>query len=465
MADGRRVVVRRVRLMIPGMPDEVTDVTVGGGAVTFGDAGRADGRQVNGEGWIAAPGLIDLHVHLREPGQTHKEDICSGTRAAAKGGFAAVVCEPNTTPPLADAATIGAFRNALRASACVEVYAKSAITEQRAGRVPAMATHNEVVVGHSDDGDPVAQRAVMAAAFQRAHETMAVWQADQNVWEMDEGLRKSALPRVAPKMADYLPLFLLHEEATPGSLGALAAELGEADPYAYEARLIARDLELLEATPKPRPFVHFSHVTLAESVEHLRAAKARGLPVTAEATPHHLTLSADDIPGRDPNWKMNPPLRSRADVAALQAALRDGVIDCIASDHAPHTPAEKAAGWEAAPFGCIGMETTVGVVLTRLVDEGVITLERAIEALSYAPLRVLLRDGCAGQVLTAEEIAQRYPVRHLTLINPAAEWTVEPAQFESKCRNTPFAGWQLRGRVEMTVVNGEVVFPFAGGSA
>jgi dihydroorotase len=354
---------------------------------------RGDEEVIAAAGLWVLPGLMDLHVHLREPGQEGKETIATGAAAAAAGGFTTIVAEPNTTPPRDTAARIAEVQR-LSEQAPVRVLHKGAITVGQEGRevTDFGALRAAGAVAASDDGRSVRDSEVMRRAFAKA--------------------------RVA----------------------GLSLTV-----HVDETALMARDIALAAQTGWP---VHFSHVSLEEEVELIGRAQQRGLRVTGEAAPHHLALCADDAPAGDANYKMNPPLRSDRDRQALRAALAAGVIAVIASDHAPHTVAEKSLPYAEAPAGVIGLETTVGVVWTELVHAGALSAARAVRAMTQAPAAVL------GLEAPALRIGARADV---TLLDPELAWTVDPSAFRSKARNCPFAGRPLRGKVFATVVGGRIV--------
>jgi len=351
-------------------------------------------KLVEAEGLWVLPGLMDLHVHLREPGQECQETIASGTLAAAAGGFATVVAEPNTSPPRDTAERVKEALARARASATVTVLQKCCITVgQRGQQVTDMgALARAGAVAASDDGFSVRDGEVMRAAV------------------------------VAARAAE-LPL-TLHVDGP---------------------EMMARDIALSAEHEWP---VHLSHVSLAEEVELVAKAQQRGLRVTGEATPHHLALCAEEAPRDDANFKMNPPLRSARDREALQKALAAGVISVIASDHAPHSPAQKAVPYGEAPFGVIGLETTVSVVWTELVHRGLLDSATAVRAMTARPAAVL---GLEAPALRQGAVAD------ITLLDPYQEWVVDPEAFRSLGRNSPFAGWRVRGRAVGTVVRGRLV--------
>jgi len=370
-----------------------------------------------------APGLVDMHVHLRDPGQTHKEDIASGTVAAVQGGFTAVACMPNTIPPI-DHPTVVEYvqRRAASTGAC-RVLPIATITKGRLGEelapIPTLAASGAVAL--SDDGDAV----------------------------KDAGLLRRAM-RYARQVG--LPVIEHSEDATLSNGGAMhegtwSVVLGlRGIPAVSEEAIVARDIVLAEDTGAR---LHVAHVSTAGSVALIREAKRRGVGVTAEVTPHHLLLTDEAVGGYNTDTKMNPPLRGQADRAALVEGLLDGTIDAIATDHAPHTPEEKRVEFDSAPFGVVGLETALSVLLTRLVRPGLLSLMEVLRRLSTTPAAIL---GLAGGRLELDAPGD------LVLIDLDRRWTVDPAMFASKSRNTPFAGWELQGKAVMTIVGGEIKY-------
>jgi len=377
---------------------------------------------IDARGKLVAPGLVDVHVHFREPGQEHKEDLRSGSRAAAAGGFTSVVAEPNTIPPIDTPDRVRSLLTTAREKCIVRFHTKAAITAGIEGEeladIAALKAAGARAI--SDDGHPVPTARLMQRAFEKARE--------------------------------YDILVSPHCEESPryrARIESLASEKTPPDaPYTAEDRFVRRDLELAE---KAGARVHISHVSLATSVALIAAAKRRGVRVTAEATPHHCLLTADDARRIGPNAKVNPPLRSPRDVEAVRQGLRDGTIDIIASDHAPHAPEEKNRPWDDAPFGVIGLETTLGLVLTGLVRPGVLTLTQALDKLTAAPARIF--------GLEAEGIGRLAPgaLGDVVIIDPDREWQVNARAFYSKGRNCPFDGLALRGKAVMTIVGGRIV--------
>lgn len=370
-----------------------------------------DAQVTEARGLIVCPGLIDMHVHLREPGFEHKETIATGAAAAAAGGFTAVCAEPNTDPPVDSPERVADAMGRAARSALVRVYPKACLTKGQAGKRASDAGRLKAAgaIALSDDGEPVLSDRVMGEALRRA--------------------AQACLPVTT------------HCEESPRSRAFRPG------PRAYEAEadLVRRDVGLLAGLSAS---LHFSHLSLAESMESLAEASAHGLGVTAEVTPHHCLLSVDEIPDRDPNFKVNPPLRSRADRDAVAEALMAGVAQAVASDHAPHTPEEKAKGWEEAPFGVIGLETTLGVMLTAFVHSRRMSLIDLLAKMTCNPARILRLAAGRLSVGAAADV---------TLIDPDAEWVVEPRDFRSKARNCPFAGRPVRGRAVGLFIGGRAV--------
>lgn len=400
---------------------EPIDILINGGQVeqigpdiVDSDAGIIDAR-----GKLVVPGLVDVHVHFREPGQEHKEDIRSGSRAAAAGGFTTVVAEPNTIPPIDTPARVQRLLATARKKSIIHFHTKATITVGMKGEQLAdiAALKEAGARAISDDGHPVPTETLMQHALEKGRECNILVSPHCE----ESGLYRA---RIEP---ETLPLY---------------------PPYAREDGIIKRDIELAE---KVGARVHISHVSLAKSVEIIAAAKKRGVRVTAEATPHHFLLTADDAKRIGPNAKVNPPLRTQNDVDAVRQGLRDGTIDIIASDHAPHSPDDKNCPWDDAPFGVIGLETTLGLALTYLVRPGILTLMQAIEKMTLAPARIFGLD--------AEGIGSLAPgaTGDVTIIDPDQEWKVDAREFYSKGRNCPFDGLVLQGKAVITIVKGRIV--------
>ena len=371
--------------------------------------------------WVM-PGLVDLHVHLRQPGGEDAETVETGSRAAALGGFTAVLAMPNTSPAQDCVEVVRAVRSfGVRAGLC-DVHPAGAITVGRAGETLTdfESLYLEGVRMFTDDGNEVADAAVMRAAFTRA----------------------ARLPgAVLGQHAECAALVLeghLHE----GRVSALLGLAGR--PAEAEEITVARDIARARLTGGR---LHILHASTARTVAHAKAAKAEGLDVTIEVTPQHLTLTEDACAGGDPLFKVNPPLRTAADVAALRQGLSAGVIDSVATDHAPHTSSSKAKGFADAPPGMLGLETALSVIFTDLVLPGLLTLEQMVTVMSCQPARI------AGLASHGSAVAIK-SVANLCIVDPQRSFTVDPAVTASKSRNTPFAGRTLRGKVRHTVLAG-----------
>lgn len=388
--------------------------------------GAAGARILDADGAVVAPGLVDIQVHFREPGREDAETLETGAQAAALGGFTAVVAMPNTTPPLDDAQVVAAVLEAGRRTACLVTVA-GCITKGRAGHelAPMGELYELGVRLFTDDGDCVADANVMRRALEYA----------------------GALPgAVIAQHAEDPELVAgghMHE-------GEWSARLGiPGRPAAAEVTIVARDLELARLTGGR---YHVLHMSTAGATELVRAAKADGIRVTAEASPQHFTLTDAECASFDPVFKMNPPLRAIEDRDAIVAGLVDGTIDAIATDHAPHTPQSKELPFEEAPPGMLGVETALAVATTRLVEPGLLTLPEVLARLSWQPARIAGLDA-HGHGLP---VAAGNPA-NLCVIDPSAAWVVDAARSASKSRNTPWAGWKLTGRVRHTILRGTPV--------
>ncbi len=407
--------------------ERIADVLVrSGDVVAVGDHAARDAdpgaTTLDAGGCVVAPGLVDLHTHLREPGDEEAETIATGARAAALGGYTAVVAMPNTTPPLDDAAVVAAVLARGAAAAC-EVLSSGCITRGREGRemAPLGELYGLGVRIFTDDGNCLADAGMMRRAMEYA---------------------RSLPGAVVAQHAEDPSLCgggSMHEGAWSSRLGVPGR------PAEAEAVIVARDLRLAALTGAR---LHVLHVSTAQAVELIRAAKAAGVPVTAEATPHHLTLTDAACAGFDPVFKVHPPLRTDADVAALRAGLADGTIDAVATDHAPHRPEEKERPFEEAPPGMLGLETALALTLTELVGPGLLSLGQALAAHSWRPAAIAGVDDRHGG-----PVAPGRPA-NLCVIDPDATWEIEPAGLASRARNTPFAGRKLTGRVRHTVLAG-----------
>ena len=372
---------------------------------------------------VVCPGFIDMHAHLREPGEEHKETVATAVAAAVAGGFTAVACMPNTNPVNDNAGVTRLIQRKADEAGLARVYPVGAVTKGLDGEQLAEIgeLHEAGCVAISDDGRPVANALLMRRALEYAS------MFDMPVVDHCED-RSLAGDGVA------------HEGYQGVALGLRGL------PAAAEEMIVARDVVLSGFTGAS---VHLAHLSTRGAVRAVRDGKSRGVPVSCEVTPHHLTLTDDRLVGYDTNYKMNPPLREAADVEGLLEGVRDGTVDCIATDHAPHHYDEKDVEFDRAPFGVVGLETAVSVCLDRLVHAGHIPLVRLVELLSVNPANILRIPGGALGVGAPADI---------TVLAPELSVTVEPTAFRSLARNTPFRGWVLRGGVAATMVGGRVVF-------
>jgi dihydroorotase len=427
MTEHRDVILKGGRLLDPSLGlDGVGDLLVRDGKVEAlgGSIGTPDGALVvQCGGQVVSPGFIDVHCHLREPGREDVETIHTGARAAAAGGFTAVCAMPNTDPVTDNQAAVGFVLKQGRAAGAARVYPIGAISiGQKGGQ---LAEFGEMVgagaVAVSDDGKPVVSAQLMRTALEYA--------------------RTFGIP-----VADHC------EEPTLAAGGAMnegyvSARLGlKGIPAEAEEIMAIRDILLARLTGG---HVHLCHMSTKGSVELIRWGKERGIPVTAEACPHHLSLTEAEVEGYNTNAKMNPPLRSAADVEAVQQAVKDGTIDVIATDHAPHHNDEKQREFSDAPNGIIGLETALAVNVTWLVKSGIISLGTLIERMACAPARLF---GLPGGTL------RRGTAADITVFDPELAWMVDPKSFLTKGRNTPYAGRMLHGRVACTLVDGRIVY-------
>ncbi len=437
------------RLLIKGgrILDPANGVDTASGSVLIED-GRiaavgasisADGaRVIDAAGLVVTPGFVDLHTHLRDPGFEYKETVETGTRAAARGGFTTVCCMPNTEPALDNKAAIDLVLRKAANEAAVRVLPIGAVTMDRAGKI--LTEMGELAdagcIGFSDDGSPIADASIMRHALEYA-----------------DGLD---LPIIDHCESLALGGGVMHE-------GWVSSRLGlKGIPSASEVSMIARDLALAEQTGA---HVHIAHISTAGGVELVRRAKAAGLRVTAEVTPHNLALNHEAIMSRpgetllayDTNAKMYPPLRAEEDRLACVRGLADGTIDAIATDHAPHAIQEKACEFDQAVFGITMLETAFGLSM-RAVEAGELTFERLIETLTSSPVRALKLERSVPGIGSLSVGAPA----DVTLIAPSREWTVDPLTFESKGKNTPVGGQTLRGQVVTTIYGGNVVYELDG---
>ena len=422
------VLIREARLLDPRAGvDRTGDLLIRDGHVAeLGQPGTLDAPEgaevVDADGLVAMPAFVDPHVHLRTPGREDEEDIDSGTRAAAAGGFCAILAMPNTDPVVDSAPVLRSLRERARDEARVPTGFLAAITRgQRGEELTEMAELADAgAVAFTDDGLPVRSAGVLRQALQ--YQRLAG--------------RVLALHEEDPSLSGT---GVMHE-------GTVSALLGLAGiPSISESTAIARDAAIARYEDGR---IHVQHVSAAESVEAIEAAKAAGVKITAEASPHHLCLTDEAVRSLDANFKMNPPLRSEADRQALIEALRSGLIDCVATDHAPHSREEKEQPFEVAPMGVTGLETAFAALHTRLVLPGVLDLATLVERMTA---------GGAPYGLDAPTLAVDAPA-NVCLVDPAAEWEVGEAGYESRSANCAFAGQRMTGRVRMTVAAGHVAY-------
>lgn len=422
---GQPLLLRGGRVVDPSTnQDGVADVLIVDGrieAVGTGLGAPDDAEVVEAGRLVVAPGFIDVHVHLREPGGEHKETIATGARAALAGGFTAVCAMPNTDPPVDDPAAVGFVRAEGLRAGHARVYPTGAVSlglkGERLTLIGEMVEAGAVAI--TDDGRPVADSGLMRLAL--------------------EYTRTFGIP-VAQHCED-------HALSRGGSMneGVVSTRLGIGGiPNAAEDVMIARDLMLAELTGGR---LHIQHVSTRRGVQLIREARARGVQVSAEGTPHHFTLTDDACDGYRTEAKVNPPLRRPEDRAAVIEGIGDGTLDVIATDHAPHHYDEKEQAFEDAPFGLVGLETALGLVVTQLVETKVLTIGQMVERMSCAPARAFSLPG--GTL-------QRGAIGDVTVFDPAREWTVDRTKFLSKSRNTPFHGMTLRGAPVLTIVDGRV---------
>jgi dihydroorotase len=435
------LLIRSGRILDPSQGiDQVSDLLIADGRIMQIDSDvtsspsysviLSKAKNLDATGLVVCPGFVDLHCHLREPGFEDKETISTGTKAAATGGFATVCCMPNTDPPLDSPSVVSLVKKKASKESLTTVLPVGCVTRGRKGKeLTDMAALAEAgVVAFSDDGDPVASSQFMRRAL--------------------ECSRSLNLPIV-----DHCEDKSLSDHGIMNE-GRISARLGlRGIPSAAEEVMVARDLVLGKMT-KGR--LHIAHVSTKGSVELIRRAKQEGVPVTAEATPHHLTLTEEMVTGTsadkafDTDFKVNPPLRTKEDVEALIKGLRDGVIDAIATDHAPHTPTDKDRQPELAAFGISGFETALGCLM-GLVHQGEINLTQLISKLTYEPAKIIGRHDELG-TLRAGALA------NITILDPDQEWVVDSRNFASKGRNTPYDGYRLKGRIVATIAAGRMAY-------
>ena len=418
--------ITNARIIDPAAKRDATgDLFVRDGLLvdSLGAADKKGAKKIDARGLVACPGLVDIHVHFREPGQTHKETIGSGSRAAAAGGFTTVVCMPNTTPVVDNVGTIQFIKDAAARDAVVRIYPTGCITVGQKGEqlAPAGSLQRAGVVAITDDGHCVQNNELMRRALEYA--------------------KMFDLP-----VMDHCQDDALTHDAVMNE-GVMSTRLGlRGWPHAAEDLIVSRNVILSTYTGA---HIHLQHVSSKYSVEIIRRAKARGLRITAEATPHHIAFTDDALATYDTNFKMNPPLRTEADRQELLAGLRDGTLDCISTDHAPHTIDDKDREFDFAPFGIIGLETALPVCLAILVRQNKFTLPHVIDLMTRKPAQVMK--------LPAGTLAAGTPA-DITLFDPDQKWRYNAKAGFSKSSNSPWHGQTLTGRVKTTLVAGRIVF-------
>jgi len=419
-----RILISGGRVIDPAhQVDTVTDVLLADGVVVKIGPGLKDAadRRIDARGKIVSPGLIDLHVHFREPGDEEEETIASGSTAAVAGGFTSVVCMPNTTPPIDEATGVEFIHRMGRQARKTFIYVMGAMTKDRAGQELAeMGLMLQAgAIGFTDDGVGVQDTAVMLRIMKYASMFNAV---------VSQHCQDNSLVKGGVMNAGYNSTVL----GLPGM-----------DPLGEEM-MLWRDVQLVKKTGVR---YHAQHLSTAGSAEIVRQAKREGLPVTCEVTPHHLLLTEDCVANYDTNYKVNPPLRKAADIEALKGAIRDGLVDALATDHAPHLKSEKELEFLAAPFGIASLECALPLYIKALVDTGVTDWSGMLSMLTCRPAGVI--DVEKGRIGAGDRA-------DVTIIDPSAEWVIDAEAFYSKSRNCPYHGWKVKGKVMATLVAGEV---------
>jgi dihydroorotase len=419
------ILIKNGRVIDPSQGvDRVTNLLIRDGKIAGYDVlPNGEDRIIDATNKIVSPGLIDMHVHLREPGREEDETIATGTAAALAGGFTSIACMPNTEPPIDSQASVEFIQHqAARADNC-NVYVIACVSKNREGKELAELGQlaKAGAVAFTDDGAPVYDPELMRRALEYAI-------------MFDKPIINHAEVRELTRGG------VMHEGLVSMLLGLPGM------PGAAEDVMVSRDILLAEATGSR---VHVQHISSGGSVEIIRRAKLREVRVTTEICPHHFTLTDECLRSFDSNYKMSPPLRSRRDVEVCLGGLADGTIDVICTDHAPHSPEKKMRELDQAPFGILGLETCLGLVVTKLIEPGILDWPTALAKMTINPAEIL---GIPKGTLAVGADAD------VTIIDPNANWTVDPAHFKSKSVNTPFTGWKLRGRAETVIVGGRVKF-------
>jgi dihydroorotase len=419
------LLLRHGRIIDPASHrDETGDLAIVDGRIADAIPEGQPFDEIDCRGLVITPGLIDLHVHFREPGQSAKETLASGAMAAAAGGFTSVVCMPNTSPAVDNPSVVTWIKDKAEGEACINIFTTGAITKGIAGEelAPIGSMARAGIVALTDDGRCVQNHELMRRALEYA--------------------RMFKLP-VFDHCQDYglVGKGVMHEGYWSTLLGLPGW------PSAGEEMIVMRNALLAELCETP---IHCQHLSAAGSVRVLRDARSRGIPISGEVCPHHIAITDESLKGFDTNFKMNPPLRAQSDIDALIQGIADGAINILASDHAPHCAYEKEVEFDMAPFGIVGLETELGLFLDILIHKKkAIDLPRLIALLTIEPARLLRLD---RGTLSVGAIAD------VTLIDPDKEWTVDATAFKSRSSNTPFNGWELKGRAVRTIVGGASVW-------
>ncbi len=404
--------------------DGVMDILIEEGKIVNVAKGikKEDSQVLDASGKAVIPGLIDMHTHLREPGREDEETIRTGSRAAAKGGFSSICCMANTTPCVDNQGVVEFIYSESKKVGLVNVYPIGAVTKGLAGKE--LAEIGELkrsgIVAISDDGNPILNSEIMRRAFEYS--------------------KMFGIPVISHCEDKSLSSDGVMNE---GYVSILLGLRGM--PPVAESVMVARDVQLSEAAGAS---LHIAHVTCAHSINIIREAKKRGVKVSCEVTPHHFTLTEEAVQGFNTNAKMNPPLRAKDDIDAIKEGLRDGTIDVIASDHAPHTENEKDVEFDSAPFGVIGLETSLSLTIMELLNKGILTLSQLVEKMSANPARILgLKKGSLGVGMDAD----------ITVVDIEHKWVVDKSKLESKSKNSPFIGWELKGMATEVIVGGKII--------
>ena len=419
-----KLLIKNGRVIDPATnTDEVKDVLVEDGVISYDTSSVSADKVIDASGLVVMPGLIDMHVHFRDPGQTYKEDLITGQRAAAKGGFTTVCCMPNTNPVIDKEEVVKYIIDKNNDNKYINVLPVGSVTKGMIGKeITDIASLKEAgICAISEDGKSVMDVEIYAKA-------------------MEEAARLNVPVLAHCEEINLVKGGVMNSDANASKLG-LKGITNEVEDI-----IAARDINLAE---KYGTILHLCHCSTKDAGDMIKVAREKGVKVSGEVCPHHFTLTTDDIPSDDANFKMNPPLRTKEDRDALIKGLSDDTFEVISTDHAPHSEEEKSKGFVGSPFGIVGLETSVGLTNTFLVKEGHITLKQMVEKMSHNPAKILgiergnLKEGSVADV---------------TIFDPDEEYTVDKNEFESKGKNTPFDGYKLFGKVKYTIVDGQIVY-------